>query len=145
MKFERSIHVDRPPADVFAFLRDKDEYLQAEDSPVLVLEKLTPGPPGVGTRYREVLQMLPLVKGEILSQITRFEPPSFLEEDFEGAGMAGHLAYEFAAEGDGTRLIQRESIGYKGLLSLLEPIIGFLLLRKIEERLEDIRAELERG
>ena len=47
----------------------------------------TNGLPAVGTRYREVVQMLPFVRGEILSEITRYEPPSHLEERFWGAGM----------------------------------------------------------
>jgi len=54
--------------------------------------------------------MLPLVRGEILSEITRYEPDRFLEEQFEGAGMRGHLAYEFVPCGNGTELIQRENL-----------------------------------
>ena len=98
MYFELSIWINRPPADVFAFLRDKDLYPQEPGSPVLVLEKTTPEPAGVGTRYREVVQMLPCYHGEILSEITRFKPNEYLEEDFRGAGMHGHLAYEFLPE-----------------------------------------------
>jgi len=85
MYFELSILIHRLPADVFAFLRDKDKYPQEADSPVLLLEKTTPGFPGVGTCYREVVQMLPFYKAEILSEITRFEPNEYLEEDFKGA------------------------------------------------------------
>jgi hypothetical protein len=66
--FELSIPINRSPADVFVFLRDKDKYPQEEGSPVLVLEKTTPGPTGVGTCYREVVQMLPFYRGEILPQ-----------------------------------------------------------------------------
>jgi hypothetical protein len=57
--FELSVAIARPPSDVFAFLRDKDLYPQQADSPVLALEKTTVGATGVGTRYREVVQMLP--------------------------------------------------------------------------------------
>jgi len=85
MRFELSIWIDRPPADVFAFLRDKDQYPQEVDSPVLTLDKTTPGPPGVGTGYREVVRMLPFYRGVIRSRITRFEPGVHLEEDFRGA------------------------------------------------------------
>jgi len=131
--------------DVFGFLRDKDKYPQEPGSPVLVLEQTTPGDPGVGTRYREVVQMLPWKTGEILSEITRYEPPTYLGEDFHGAGMVGHLDYEFRAEGEGTRLIQREFIRFQGILRLFEPAIRPILLRKIEERLRGIKADLEGG
>jgi hypothetical protein len=96
MYFDLSITIHRSPQDVFLFLRDKDKYPQEPGSPVLVLEQTTPGPAGLGTRYHEVVQMLPFIRGEILSVITRFEPGHRLEEDFEGAGMIGHLAYTFA-------------------------------------------------
>jgi len=68
---------------------------QKPDSPVLVLEKTTHGSVRVGTRYREIVQMPPYYYREILSEITSFEPNRYLEEDFGGAGMSGHLAYHF--------------------------------------------------
>lgn len=145
MYFELSIAIDRVPSDVFAFLRDKDKYPQEDGSPVLILEKTTPGPPGVGARYREVVQMLPFIQGEILSEITRFEPGESLEEDFQGAGMEGHLAYQFLAEGGGTKLIQRETLFCRGLLEVLAPIIRFALSRRLRERLEGIKTVLESG
>ena len=94
--FELSLMIERPPSDVFAFLRDKDLYPQDPESPVLELKKTTDGPPALGTRYREVIQMLPIVRGEIFSEITRYEPGRYLEEHFEGAGMRGCLATSFA-------------------------------------------------
>jgi uncharacterized protein YndB with AHSA1/START domain len=145
MYFELSISIDRPPEDVFAFLRDKDKFPQEEGSPVLVLEMTTPGPPGVGTRYREVVQMLPFFRGEIHSVITRYEPNEFLEEDFRGAGMAGHLAYQFVEQGDGTKLVQRETLQYRGILRLFEPLIRPILGRRLRERLRVIKACLEGG
>jgi hypothetical protein len=145
MYLEASVTVERSRVDVFGFLRDKDKYPQEEGSPVLVLEQKTPGPAGVGTRYREVVQMLPFYRGVILSEITRFEPGAFLEEDFRGAGMEGHLAYEFRPEGEGTRLIQRETLHYRGLLRLLEPVIKPMLYRRVRERLEEIKRVLEGG
>lgn len=76
------MRITRSPADVFVFLRDKDLYPLEPGSPVLALDRITEGPIGVGTRYREVVRMLPLVKGEILSVLTRYEPPRHLEESF---------------------------------------------------------------
>ncbi len=64
MNFELSIVIKRPPTAVFDFLRDKDKFQQPAGSPVLALEQTTPGPAAVGTRYREVVQMLPFIRGE---------------------------------------------------------------------------------
>ena len=140
-----TITIQRPAAEVFAFLRDKDKYPQEEDSPVLLLEKTTPGVPGVGTCYREVVQMLPFYQGQIISEITRFEPYEHLEEDFRGVGMHGHLAYHFIQEPTGTMLIQRETLHYQGLLKLFEPIIRVFLYPRLRQRLVGIKAILEGG
>ena len=134
MYFELSITIRRPPYDVFAFLRDKDKYPQKPGSPVLLLEQTTPGPAGVGTRYREVVQMLPFVRGEILSEVTCFVPGEALEEDYQGAGMIGHLAYQFLPEGDGTRLIQREKVAVRGFLKVLEPVMERMVSAPIVEK-----------
>jgi hypothetical protein len=137
--------IERPPSHVFAFLRDKDLYPQEPGSPVLVLEKTTDGPPAVGTRYREVVQMLPLVRGEIRSEITRYEPDRYLEERFTGAGLQGHLAYEFVPRDAATELVQRETLQPLGILRLAGPLIERVLYRRLRERLEAIKSILESG
>lgn len=139
------MRIERSPSDVFLFLRDKDLYPQEPGSPVLVLEKTTDGPPGLGTRYREVVQMLPLIRGEIRSEITRYEPGRYLGERFWGAGMCGDLTYEFVPRGGGTELIQRETLQPLGLLKLVEPLIERMLGRRLRERLEDIKSIMEEG
>ena len=59
MEFEFTAVIHCPPADVFALFRDIDQYNAHEGSPVPVLDKITDGPVGVGTRYREVVRMMP--------------------------------------------------------------------------------------
>jgi hypothetical protein len=145
MYFELSIVICRPPLDVFIFFRDKDQIRQKEKSPVLLIEKTTAGPPNIGTRYREVVQMLPFIRGEILSEITRYEPVQFLEENFEGAGMKGHLAYQLIPEGKGTKLIQREDLLVGGFLKPFEKLIAHLLYKQLQERLAGIKVFLESG
>jgi uncharacterized protein YndB with AHSA1/START domain len=145
MYFELSVTIERPPSDVFAFLRDKDLYPQEPSSPVLLLEKTTGGPPAVGTRYREVVQMLPFIRGEIRSEITRFEPNRHLEERFEGSGMRGYLAYELVPREGGTELVQRETLQPLGLLRLAGPLMRQMLCRRLRERLEAIKSILESG
>jgi hypothetical protein len=141
--FELLIRIDRPPEDVFGFLRDKDKHPQEQGSPVLVLEQTTPGPVAVGTRCREVVRMLPGYRGEIRSVITDFDPYSLLAEDFEGAGMVGHLEYRFEPDGEGTRLTQRETVRTLGFVRVLEPIMERMLAKRLQQRLETIKALLE--
>jgi len=144
LQFDLAITIKRNQSDVFLFLRDKDKYKQKKGSPVLVLEKITEGAVEVGTKYREVVQMLPFYKGEIISVITRYDQPQHLEEDFSGAGMKGHLAYHLIKEANSTKLIQQESIEFIFPLNLLNPGIRKVLHRKLVERLEEIKLDLER-
>jgi len=145
MLFDLSIHIVRAPEDVFLFLRDKDRHPQEPGSPVLVLEKTTPGPARVGTRYREVVQMLPFYRGEIRSELTRCKAGLVLEERWRGAGMVGLLQYTFLPERGGTRLRFREAIQPRGLARLLEPWMEATLRPKLKLRLEEIKEIVERG
>jgi hypothetical protein len=145
LTFELAIDIARPKEEVFAFLRDKDQFPQPGGSPVLLLDKVTPGPAGLGTRYREVVQMLPWVRGEILSEITGFEPGQRLAEHFWGAGMRGHLAYTFSDRDGGTRLVQRETVQLAWFLKLFEPLFKRMLASRLEQRLATIKEILEGG
>ncbi len=89
--------------------------------------------------------MLPFYRGELLSEITCFEPGERLEEDFEGAGLRGHLAYRFIGEQGQTILIQQETVEPTGILRVLEPIIKRALLRQLWKRLQGIKQILEAG
>lgn len=142
MRFELAVTVARSPAEVFAFLRDKHLHAQEPGSPVLVLEKATPGEVDVGTRYRELVRMLPGVRGEIRSTITRCERDRALEEDFSGAGMHGHLAYTLRPERDGTRLEQRQTLELAWWLRPLRPLVRRAFAQRLRARLDDIAALL---
>lgn len=145
MYFELEVTIHRDPSEVFAFLRDKDLYVQEPGSPVLALDKTTAGPPAVGTQYREVVRISPLVRATVFSQVTRFEPPRYLEEDFWGAAMRGHLAYEFIARDGGTVLVQRETVEATGPLRWFAPALWRKLGPKLRERLDGIKRELDAG
>ena len=145
MEFELNIIIERSPYIVFAFLRDKDTYPQEDNSPVLLLERTTTGPLGVRTRYREIVQMLPFYTGEILSEITHYEPGHRLDEDWQGPCMDGSLTYLFLPENGGTKLIQREIVNLCGKLWLFSPIVKLTLGMALRKRLNGIKRILESG
>lgn len=137
--------IDRPSVDVFYFLCNKDTHKQETGSPVLLLEKTTDGPVGVGTCYREVVQMAPFIKSEILSEIIRFEEYSVLEETWTGGGMKGTLTYFFNAAGEGTELTQQVRIETHWLLKPFDPVIAKMYAKAARYRLDCIKAILETG
>ena len=140
-----SVFIDKPAADVFYFLCNKDTYKQERNSPVLLLEKTTEGPIGVGTRYREVVQMAPFVKSEILSEVTRYEEHSVLEEMWVGGGMKGTLTYFFNPAGEGTELVQHVEIETHRLMRPFDPVIAKMYARAARYRLDCIKVILETG
>jgi len=138
-----SISIQRPPEAVFEFLANIQDVQQEEGSPVLALELTTTGPTRVGSRYREVVRMLPFFKGEILSEITAFEPPRALEMAWTGPGMRGTDRYELAVVQGGTRLDHHKLTAFTGVLRVLEPIMRRALIPRLEDRLVGIKRLLE--
>jgi hypothetical protein len=140
-----SVDIGRPSEAVFEFLANIQDVQQAEDSPVLALDLITPGPPRLGSRYREVVQMMPFVKGEILSEITAFEPPHVLEMTWSGPGMTGMDRYELAPVLVGTSLKHTKNTSFTGILRFFEPLMRIPLIPRLENRLEGIKRHLEEG
>lgn len=143
MDFEFSITIDRPVKDVFAFFRDVDQHAGKPGTVVPIYDKLTPGSVGVGTRYREVVQVLPFIRWEVISEVVRFEPESVLTYQFSGPGMGGELQYAFCEVAAGTRVHQVQTLRPRGILRLLRPIISKMFAQAAEERLKAIRTLLE--
>ncbi|MGC9395706.1 MAG: SRPBCC family protein [Anaerolineae bacterium] len=149
MEFEFTAVICCPPADVFALFRDVDQYNEHEGSPVPVLDKVTEGPVGVGTRYREVVRMIPgirMMRGvtmTILSEVTGYEPERYLALEWRSNVMEGHLAYTFEPVAGGTRVLQKMSLNPKGLLRVFSPLIKAMFARAASRRLSEIKILLE--
>lgn len=139
-----SIDIRQPAEAVFDYLANIQDVKQAEGSPVLALDLTTPGPPRLGSQYREVVQMLPFFKGEIFSEITVFEPPRVMEMAWTAPGMKGTDKYELAAAHGGTTLKHTKNTICLGALRLIEPLVRRALVPKLNERLVAIKREIEK-
>ena len=145
MEFEFTALIHRPVEEVFAFFRDVDVHAAGSRNLVPVLDKLTPGPVGVGTRYREVVRILPFVNGEILTEVVAFEPNRLLDCRFVAMGMPGELTYLFEPLEEATRVVQRESLRPSGWMRPFSPLIGAMFSRMVGKRLAGIQAYLDSG
>lgn len=147
MHFETEAFIHRPPEDVFAFFSDLHHLPRRESSVVPIYDKMTPGPVGVGTRFREVVRLLPFLKGEVISEITGYDPPHRLDYAFLAFGkMDGELTYLLEPSGGGVRVLQRQTLRLRGgLLKLLSPLVGAAFSRAIAHRLRGIKKVLEDG
>jgi uncharacterized protein YndB with AHSA1/START domain len=141
--FSSSVNIARPPEAVFEFLTNVHRVQQAEGSPVLALDMTTSGAPRLGSRYREVVQMLPFYKGEFISEITAFEPPRLLELAYTGPGMIGGDRYDITATQEGANLHHKKWVSFTGLLRIIEPFMRKPFFSNLEARLVAIKRKLE--
>lgn len=145
MDFDLAITIRRPPEAVWPVLDDIQAYAGTPGSPVPEMEKIPPGPVHVGTRWREVVRLLPGVTMTVWSEATAVEPDHRLEEDFRGPLMRGHLAYELEPVPAGCVLHQRETLTPQGPLRLVAGRMAGMLRPRLEHRLEEIRDLVEAG
>ena len=142
MEFNLSIPIDQSPNVVYAFLKEAENHPQEEKSKVLLVEKITPGPVNIGTRYREIVQMFPFIRGEMISEVTRYEPNECIQLTWHGGGMEGVLTYSFESHNGGTRLILHETITVKGVMTLVKPMIQRMFHNALIKRLQGIKQVL---
>jgi uncharacterized protein YndB with AHSA1/START domain len=144
MEFDISVAIRCPPEAVFALLADIQRYTGQPGSPVPEMEKLPPGPTGVGTRWREVVRLLPGVTMTMWSEVTAIEPGRRLEETFRGPWMTGTLAYSIQPQNGGAVLRQRETLEPHGPLRVVAGRMERMLRPRVVDRLGVIRDVLER-
>ncbi len=144
MEFRLQIEIKAPLSRVYLFFRDLYTLDFSANALVPVYEKVTPGPVGVGTRFREVVRVLPpLINFEIISQVTAVEDERCLAYDWHGPGMHGELEYTFSPTADGTRMTQRHTLVLHGPSRLFAPLVKRSFGTQIARRLEGVRQLLE--
>jgi hypothetical protein len=121
LEFAADVKVNRPVADVFAWLTNAENQGKFDKSS-LKMEVLTPGSWRTGTQFRE-LRDLGGRKTEVLSEIAELEPNRrFVIRSKTGPGWLGVWVLE--PDGVGTQLHWTGQLRMKGLGHLLEPLIG---------------------
>lgn len=119
VSFASETHIDARPERVFATMTEVDGFQHWMQGFVGV-EKLTEGPVGVGTEWRETRKMFGREASEVF-EVTAYEPPSRLGlrvDGTRGASRKGEYRFEYvlAPEGTGTRLRMTGEVDMPGLL-----------------------------
>lgn len=139
---ERSIEVDRPPAEVFEFLANSSDWRGPR---VKAVRSLDAGPPSVGSRYENDLQIGPMTV-TVVNELLTYDPPNSLSwTQREGRGVVrtieGNLKVEATAAG-GSKVTILNYYEPLGRYRFLGPALKRALARTIEGQLENARREM---
>ncbi|WP_350275699.1 SRPBCC family protein [Kribbella sp. HUAS MG21] len=132
----------RSPAALFDFLADPRH--EPQYNPLVVYaEKLTPGPIGPGTRFRQRIRRFGRTD-EIVIDLVDAERPDRLTWRIDSAGLRVHGRQTVTATGDGSSVHWEWDFHLRGVLRLLGPLVG-LAGRRLERRVwSDMQRHLDR-
>lgn len=142
MKFEDSIFINRPVADVFAYVADYSTHPKWAGA--VRVDFLTDSPMGVGTRVNYVEKFMGREVG-MESEITLYEPPFRLGYKIV-TGVSAEALQTFTQENGGTRLTWEYWTNMSGLLRLFkvaEPLMIKQGKKTMTEGLATLKTLLE--
>ena len=140
--FENTVTIRRPVEDVFAFLADF-ENVPTWNHAIVETRKVSPGPVGVGTTYRQT-RSVPR-RSEEGFQVTVFEPASRLQVQGEIGPFRARVNYLLEPMGGGTRLTNAVELGSSGLLTVVAPLATTRVKSAVAANLDTLKQILEQG
>jgi uncharacterized protein YndB with AHSA1/START domain len=140
MKFTNTITINRPATVVFAYLSDL-ENLPQWNYALSETRQLTPGPPGVGTRYLQT-RTIPVHTEESL-EIIEFAPPHNVTVQGTLNAMPAHLTYTLHPTDDTTTLTNTIDLRLPRALNLLAPVALGRIKSAVAENLAVLKQLLE--
>ena len=137
---QQTIVIDRPVGEVFDFVTDQRNTPQWQAGLVEV-QRLTDGPPGIGTRHAAVRNFLGR-RMEVTNEYIAYEPGKLVT--FKSvSGPPLEASYFFEPAGTGTRLTSRVQLHGSGLFGLIEPVVAASLRREMKAAFPALKALLE--
>ena len=118
--FENTVTIQRPAEEVFAFLADF-ENIPKWNYAIDETHKISAGPVGVGTRYRQTRS----VPGRSVEgfEVTVFEPARRLAMHGQIGPFRATISYELEAGAGGTRLVNNVELdASQAMLRLAAPL-----------------------
>lgn len=139
--FENTVTIERPTEDVFTFLADFENVPTWNDA-IEETTKTSPGPVGVGTRYRQT-RSIPR-RSEEGFEVTVFQPMSRLAIEGQLGPFRTRASYELTPMAGGTRLTNEVSLEpTSGVLRLVAPLAVPRVKAAVAENLGNLKQVLE--
>jgi uncharacterized protein YndB with AHSA1/START domain len=137
---EQSIVIDRPIAEVFAFVTDQ-RNTPGWQAGLVEARPLTEGPLGVGSGYALVRKFMGR-RMEATNEYTEFVTDRFVAfRTLSGPEL--QASYQFEPVAEGTKVTSRVLLRIPGVMRLMEPLVGRSLRREMQIALPALKALLE--
>ena len=133
--------ISRPPRDVFDFMVSPDNAPKVVPS-VKRMVKLTEGPVGVGTRYRET-RLMDGRERQAELDVVAYEPDQKYAMKNVTEGIETVYRYTFHPETDGTRVDLHCEVKAGGLKKLMLPLVASILKKEDGDHLQRLKKALE--
>jgi carbon monoxide dehydrogenase subunit G len=141
--FEFSEHIATSPREVFGVISNPSEATKFLDN-IKESRKLSDGPIGVGTTFRETRVM----SGKEASAdllVTSYEPDSRFGISTEAEGIKVAYRYDLSPEGTGTRLKWVCELEAGGLRRMMLPMVAAIMKKEDGDHLRKLKDYLEAG
>jgi uncharacterized membrane protein len=141
LRVKSEITINRPVEEVFEFVT-KLENIPLWAPKIEGIEKLTPGPIGVGTEFVEIADF-PLGKPQVRWQIIEFKENQ--ECVYQGESFIGwpRIAYRFKSDAQTTRSSVEVEARLRPFFQLLKPILRRAALKDREAVLKRLKEIIE--
>jgi uncharacterized protein YndB with AHSA1/START domain len=142
IRFTIETEINRPVADVFAYVTDSSKLSTWQKNTVSVVEE-GDGPFGVGTRLHEVHRAPGGKELATVVEVSEFELNRSLGLRMIEGPLPIHADVSFEPTSDGTRVLFTAHGEPRGPMRLLQPVLGRTLQRGLKEHCETLKAVLE--
>lgn len=139
--FQFSEHIARPPHEVFSVISDPRQATGFLEN-ITDSTKLTEGPIGVGTVFRETR----VVNGKESSAdllITDYEPDTHVGVGTEAEGITVTYHYRLAPDVAGTRVEWTCELQAGGLRRMMLPMVATIMKKEDGDHLQRLKAYIE--
>jgi uncharacterized membrane protein len=140
IRFENTIEIDRPIAEVFAYVGDL-EHIPEWNWAVTATRKVSHGPIRVGTEYTQT-RSVPKPATESL-RITAFDSPEMIEIEGTLGPFPARVSYRLDEQDRVTTVINEVELETPGALALAAPVTSRRIRASVAENLRALKDLLE--
>jgi carbon monoxide dehydrogenase subunit G len=141
VRFDQSIEIERPPADVFAFLAEPGNLRRWQPA----VAEVTVDPPGALAEGSRLTEKRTFLGNHVRStlEVTRLEPDRRLDLGTVDGPVGLRISHRLEARGDGTRLTLVGEGEPGGALRLAGPLLRRAVNRQVRDDLQRLKRLLE--